>query len=242
MIRFPLFHPQRITGMPKRRKQHMKMTVIILMCMTALIYAEKPLIAVADLEARVFTKEDALAVTDQLRSDLLNTGAVRVIERSQMTAILKEQGFQQSGCTNDECAVEVGQLLGVKYMLVGSIGSSASYTLLSVRILDIASGEILVNETIKNKGGLDNVFETGIAQMTKKLLTRFQGTAPVAAPSLPASNVTNTRRKHLPLIFGLGAGVLAGGGFLAYALLGKNNSDAEPSAAAHAPNVEMTIP
>ena len=30
---------------------------------------------------------------------------------------MEEQGFQQSGCTSDECAAEVGQLLGVQFMV-----------------------------------------------------------------------------------------------------------------------------
>lgn len=37
-------------------------------------------------------------VTDALIDDLMKTGAVRMMERSQMETILKEQGFQQSWC------------------------------------------------------------------------------------------------------------------------------------------------
>ena len=38
-----------------------------------------------------------------------------------MNDILKEQGFQQTGCTDASCAVQAGQLLNVKYMIIGSV-------------------------------------------------------------------------------------------------------------------------
>ena len=45
------------------------------------------------------------------------SGCFRVIERTEMDNILREQGFQKSGACDDEnCLVEVGQLLGVNRM------------------------------------------------------------------------------------------------------------------------------
>ena len=41
--------------------------------------------------------------------------------------MLKEQGFQQSGCVSSECAVEAGKLLGVDQIVTGSIGKIGSY-------------------------------------------------------------------------------------------------------------------
>ena len=38
-----------------------------------------------------------------------------------MEQILVEQGFQQSGCTTNECMVEVGKLIGVEKIVSGSI-------------------------------------------------------------------------------------------------------------------------
>lgn len=132
-----------------------------------------PLIAVSDFEARGFSKDEALIISDQLRSELLNRGTFRVIERGQMETILKEQGFQQSGCTNDACAVEAGQLLGVKYIVVGSLGAAGSYTILTSRIIDVASGEILINRTLNNKGSVDVMIESGVAEMAKWLSNDF---------------------------------------------------------------------
>jgi hypothetical protein len=130
-------------------------------------------IAVSDLAASGVKESDASIVSEQLRVELIKCPRLRLIERSQMQEILKEQGFQQTGCTNDECAVEIGQLLGVKNMAVGSLGIGGSYTVLSVRILDVGTGEILFNESIRTKGGIDNLLETGIKTISKTLLTKL---------------------------------------------------------------------
>ena len=52
----------------------------------------------------------------------VNTGLFTVGERGEMDSILKEQGFQASGCTDIECAVKIGKLLSANKMLVGEIG------------------------------------------------------------------------------------------------------------------------
>ncbi|MDP8207573.1 MAG: CsgG/HfaB family protein [Candidatus Electryonea clarkiae] len=61
-------------------------------------------------------------LSDRLRLELLNTGRFLVIERNAMEDILVEQGFQLSGCTSDECAVQMGRLLGVDRIVAGSVG------------------------------------------------------------------------------------------------------------------------
>jgi len=100
----------------------------------------------------------------------MENSRVRLIERSQMQEILKEQGFQQSGCTSDACAVEIGQLLGVRNMVIGTVGTAGSYTVVSVRALDVRTGEVAVYETIRTKGGIDKVLEEGVTRAARKLV------------------------------------------------------------------------
>jgi hypothetical protein len=38
-----------------------------------------------------------------------------------MEKILAESSFQQTGCTSSECAVQIGKILNVKHMIVGSL-------------------------------------------------------------------------------------------------------------------------
>jgi hypothetical protein len=60
-----------------------------------------------------------------------------------MAVILKEQGFQKSGCTSTECAVEIGRLLNVQKIVAGRVGKIGPVYSVSIRLIDVESGEIL---------------------------------------------------------------------------------------------------
>ena len=88
-----------------------------------LVYSQsdKYNIAVLDLDAKGISRTDADILTDRLRAELVTTDRYQVIERQKMFDILSEQGFQQTGCTTVECAVEVGHLLNVTHMVAGNV-------------------------------------------------------------------------------------------------------------------------
>lgn len=112
---------------------------------------------------------EAELLSDRLRIDMFNTGKFAVMERAQMQDILKEQGFQQSGtCTDEGCMVEIGQLLGVKFLIAGSIGKLGSLFLVNVRSINVATGKIakVVAEDIK--GDLEDVV-TALPRISARL-------------------------------------------------------------------------
>ena len=104
--------------------------IIIILLFTPLLYSQfnvapgegKPTVAILDFEARGVSVQEVQTLSERMRTEIGNTNAVRLIERKAVEKIMEEQGFQQSGCTTDECASEVGQLLGVQYMISGAIG------------------------------------------------------------------------------------------------------------------------
>ena len=106
------------------------------------------------------TAGDADLLTDRLNAELFKTGLVNIIERAQMTEILKEQGFQQSGaCTDNECIVQMGQMLGVEMMVYGSVGQMGSMYLVNLRSIDVATGQMknVVSEDIS--GTIEDVVD-----------------------------------------------------------------------------------
>lgn len=117
-----------------------------------------PMVAVLPLDARGLTSEEGTVMTEMLGSELLQTGAFRVMERSQMDKILAEQGFQKSGaCDNSQCAVEMGQLLGIERMVVGSIGKVGRTFLVSVRMVNVGTGEILKSVSRTTTGDVEDI-------------------------------------------------------------------------------------
>ncbi len=109
--------------------------------------------AVLDFEGLGITQMEAIALTQRLSGELVSTQAVVLVERGQMSDILEEQGFQQSGCTSVECAVEVGALLGVQKMISGSFGKIGSSYTIEAKIFSVGTGrtEKAVNKTYKGE-------------------------------------------------------------------------------------------
>ena len=90
----------------------------------------KPTVAILDFEGQDVSASEVQTLTERMRTEIGNTNAVRLIERKAVEKIMAEQGFQQTGCTSDECAAEVGQLLGVQFMVSGTIGKvGKTYTI-----------------------------------------------------------------------------------------------------------------
>lgn len=126
-------------------------------------------IAVLDLDPTNILAKDAQFLSDRLRTELFETGMFQVIERDKMQNILEEQGFQMSGCTSVECAVEVGQLLNVQQMVAGTIGKIEDLYSISLRLIDVKTGAILKTATKDFRGTLSAVLTDVIPSVAFQL-------------------------------------------------------------------------
>lgn len=133
------------------------------------------LVAVNNLKATGVTENEALSLTDALRSELGKSGKYQVMERSQMNDILKEQGFQQSGaCDEASCAIEIGKMLAVNYMVMGNIGMVGKTYTLSVRFVEVGTGKILKDYTEYHKGSTDDLLTSVIPMLAQKIAGTYQ--------------------------------------------------------------------
>lgn len=157
----------------------------------------RPRIAVLSMENattnRIFGDQLGGAASDELTTQLVKADAFSVIERSRIDAVLDEIRAGQSGAIDAATAARAGQILGVQYVLLGSItqfsideksggigriGLSASYaeaeSKLDVRVVNTTTAEIV---SVAEGGGkkrlggvaykdlrLDRDFDAGIAQ------------------------------------------------------------------------------
>jgi curli biogenesis system outer membrane secretion channel CsgG len=122
-------------------------------------------------------------MADQVVDELVNDGAFRVIERKKLDTILAEQDFAQSDRADPSAAklAKVGKVLGVKYIIAGSITKfatsdkkystgglgggviggfglkkSKSEVTITLRMIDATTGEIMLSakgEGVSTKGG-----------------------------------------------------------------------------------------
>lgn len=190
-------------------------TLAALFCLLSISLATEP-IAISPIEAKGLLEHEIAALTDVLRSELSNIGEYNVLERGQMADILKEQGFQESGaCSDASCAIEIGQLLAVKYMILGRIGKVGETYTLNIRLVDVGTGKIVKDIIEKQKGKIDNLLEESI---------------PLAVKRLSSSNeeeITEEKRKKGPIIAGLAGGVVAAGAVAAIIIVSSKDDTPE---------------
>gem|GEM_PF-2228790 len=102
-------------------------------------------VAVADFIGKNVSQADASIVADFLRTELVTAGLFNVMDRNNMDTVLAEQKFQSSGCTEQQCAVEIGKLLNVKQMLVGSLSKLLDSYYITVNVVDVETGKIVAS-------------------------------------------------------------------------------------------------
>jgi len=127
-------------------------------------------VAVSELVGKGVTQPEADIITDRLRGELVKTEHFAVMEREQMDLILKEQGFQQSGaCTEQSCVVSMGQMLGVKYMVAGTVGNVGKIFVLSLKVIDVSTGEIGLTVSEECACAIEEVLLTSTKNVAVKL-------------------------------------------------------------------------
>ena len=159
----------------------LRFIVVVLFCWSAFLLAQEPrTMAVLDFDSFGISKQETQVLAGRLRSHLVESGVFYVIERGQMMAILEEQDFQMTGCTTDECAVEVGQLLGAELMLAGSIGKIGDTYTIDVRVIDIETGRITKTATYDVEGRIDEVLKEGMLAISNIIAGKGVAPAPPA--------------------------------------------------------------
>ncbi|UCH63244.1 MAG: PEGA domain-containing protein [Fidelibacterota bacterium] len=155
------------------------------LCLLVLLYLlaaqEKPTLAVLEFDGFGISDPEIQTLTNRLRTNLTQIDVYRIIERGLMLEILQEQDFQMTGCTSDECAVEVGQLLGAQLMLAGSIGRVGNTWTVEMRIIDVETGAVTKSASYDTRGEIDLVLTEGMGAAARKITGVAAPVEPVTA-------------------------------------------------------------
>ena len=94
----------------------------VILCSLNFCEAAKKIVAVMPLENVSGYSEEKIAeiMTEQLIVAIHSSGSYTVVERAQMGAVLREQGFQNIAVDPSQ-AVELGKLSGAHYTMVGKV-------------------------------------------------------------------------------------------------------------------------
>jgi hypothetical protein len=168
------------------------------------VFGQRLNVAVLDLDPTGITEKDARFLSDRLRTEMFETGSFQVVEREKMEEILEEQGFQNTGCTSIECAVEIGQLLNVNRIIAGGIGKIEEIYSISLRMIDVESGAIVRTATEDYEGSLSEVLTEVIPQVAARLAEGPVSEAEAAAITEAADSGPREKSRYsLYLKYGL---------------------------------------
>ena len=153
--------------------------------LTASLFA-KDIIAILDLEQIGLTPQEAQILTDRLTTELISLDRYQVVERTNMDKILKEQKFQHSGCTDSECAVEIGQLLNTDYIVIGSVSKFGTIWFLDARLIDVGQGKSLISAKFSREGEMNILLTSGITSIANQLCE---------LEDIPTTKIENEKQK-----------------------------------------------
>lgn len=101
--------------------------VAVLLVATSVQAKDKPVVAVAE-----FTNTTAAAwwrggvgwdLSDMLSNELVSSRDFSVVERSRLQHVLNEQNLSASGRISNDSAVQVGNMVGAKYLIMGTVSA-----------------------------------------------------------------------------------------------------------------------
>ncbi len=99
-------------------------------------------LVVLDLKPVALSEEKAKVTSDLLRTELVNIGHFLVLERNEMDVILSELGFQETGCTDASCALEIGKILTANKIVIGVLARLDDKIILNVRMVDVEKSTV----------------------------------------------------------------------------------------------------
>ncbi|MDI6782350.1 MAG: CsgG/HfaB family protein, partial [bacterium] len=104
-------------------------------------------VAVTDFATENVSQIEAVFASDVVRRSIVNSRVFKVVDKQDMEMILKEHAFQQTGCTTEDCAIKMGHILNAQYMFVGKLNSINEIYYLWVKMVDVETGEIIIDES-----------------------------------------------------------------------------------------------
>lgn len=145
-------------------------------------------VAVVDFSGRNIENQDAATFSDLLRTHLVQSGKYTVLEKAHMDKLLDEMSFQQTGVTNAAYVIQVGKILNVQKMVVGTVSKIDAIYYVNSNIVDVESGKIDRSEVVQGNQASE------FMDMSRKLAMLMTDEA---KPNDPKKNLKNSAGDNL---------------------------------------------
>jgi len=147
---------------------------IFILTLIPYLFSQDGKLAISILD---FTGEDVSdkllrACYQKLETSLIESNRFTVIAKNQREQILEEMKFQSSGVCDEECAVEIGQLVGAEYLMIGEIIGFADLYQVNIKIVNIEKGDVVEKVTEEIEGKLPQLLK-GMAESSREITRRI---------------------------------------------------------------------
>lgn len=164
------------------------------------------------------------SIPDQIQTVMAGTGTLRLVERGQLEAALKEMNLGMNAIVDDQTAVKLGKVLQASAIITGSFHKEGNILQFTARVIEVETSEVITGVVERCRVGED-VF-SAIDRLANALIDKLQlhqwGTVGFQPP--PEITKKPEKKKSKVLLWvGLGVIVL-GGGIAAVALGGGGDS------------------
>lgn len=118
-------------------------------------------IAVLPFDTKGGAQKLEISVTDKLVTQLVNLRRFKVMERTALEKVLKEQKLQTSGVVDEKTAVNVGKIAGADAIVIGDVNVIGGSAKVSARVIDTETSETIVAKEEQGQGaGAEDVEKT----------------------------------------------------------------------------------
>ena len=136
-------------------------------------------VSILDFEGEDVEEKVLKACFNQLEESLSQSNRFTIIEKAKRDELLEEQKIQNTGICDADCAVEIGQLIGAEYLMLGNIiGLTSTLFQVNIKIINVEKGDIEEKVTSQIKGDLGALL-IGMEDASREIVRRIAaGSAP----------------------------------------------------------------
>lgn len=133
-----------------------KLSVLVLFFSTVTLLSGLDTISITDLNVNSSNPKYEFigkGLGELISFELSKSNDVTLVERDRRSELIEEMNLSFTGLTDESTQLEIGKLLSVKYLVMGDIIDMDSMLLISVKLIDVESGEILLKDKVSESLG-----------------------------------------------------------------------------------------
>ncbi len=130
-------------------------------------------IAVLSFRVEGLSESAGEALAHIVRSEMLDSDRITLVDRDRVSTILAEQGFiLAGGCYDVSCLVEAGRVLGVERVVTGSVNQIGRKYMVEIRAANVMTAKIEALETTEFYGDVEDLTDP-VRDLARRLIAKL---------------------------------------------------------------------